>query len=1029
MILSDISIQRPVLASVMSLLILLIGAIAYDRLTVREYPKIDVPVVTVETKYPGASASIIESQVTQIIEDSLSGIEGVDFISSISRSETSQITVTFKLDRDPDDAASDVRDRVGRVRGDLPDDVDEPVTSKSEADAQPIIWLALSSDRHDPMLMSDLTDRLVKDPLQTVSGVANVLLFGDRRYSMRIWLDPARMAAYKVIPQDIEDALNKQNVEIPAGRIESSQREFSVLSRTDLNTVEQFNDIIIRNDEGYPVRIRDVATVNIAPEDDRNLSRFNGETAIALGVVKQSTANPLDVSNGIKERLPQIQSNLPEGIKVKIAYDSSIFIAKSIDSVFSTILQASGLVVLVIFFFLRNLRATLIPVITIPLSLIGVFAMMYFMGFSVNTLTLLAMVLAIGLVVDDAIVMLENIYRHVENGMTPIQAAFKGSREIGFAVIATTLTLVAVFAPVAFTPGRTGKLFTEFSLTLAGAVVVSTFIALTLSPMMASRLLKHEKRHSALFNLVEGWLVALNNGYATTLKFVLRSRVLALAIMAGSVFGSWYFYTQLPQELAPTEDRGDILAMSIAPDGASVGFVDRYARQVEGMLSAIPEGRHNFSIVGFPTETNSMAFISLKPWEERQRSQQSIAAELTPQLFGGVTGTMSFAMNLPSLGQSFISRPVEFIIKSNSDYAELQGISDQLMGRILQNPGFIQPDVDLKLNKPELAIDVDRNKASEVGVDISLIGRTLETYIASRQVTRFKKGGEQYDVIVQVQPDERSNPADLSNLYLRNQNDEMIQLSNLVDVQESVAPKELNHFDKMKSVTFQAILAPGYSVGEALDFIEQAMAEISPQTLYDYGGQSREFKNSSNSLLITAALAAIFTFLVLAAQFESFKHPLIIMLSVPPAIFGAVMALHFAGASLSIYSKIGLITLIGLVTKHGILIVEFANQLQEKGASVSDAVLEAATLRLRPILMTTAATVLGAFPLAFAFGAGAESRQQLGWVIVGGMTLGTILTLFVIPTVYSYLGKRLFKQVSYQETAEDTDSTINSATK
>ena len=1011
MILPEISIKRPVLATVLSLLILLVGAVSYERLTVREYPKIDVPVVTVETRYPGASASIIESQVTQIIEDSLSGIEGIDFIKSISRSGLSQITVNFKLDRDPDDAASDVRDRVGRVRGDLPDDVEEPITAKTEADAQPIFWLALSSDSHSMMEISDIADRMIKDPLQTVNGVASVMLFGDRRYAMRIWLDPARMAAYEVIPRDIEAALSSQNIEIPAGRIESNQREFSVLSRTDLNSVEQFENIIIRQDSGYPVRIRDVARVEIAPESERNKSRFKGKPAVALGVVKQSTANPLDVSKGIQARLPQIEKALPEGLRVELAYDSSIFIAESIKSVFNTILGASVLVVLVIFFFLRNLRATLIPIITIPLSLTGVFAFMLIMGFSINTLTLLAMVLAIGLVVDDAIVMLENIYRHVENGLSPIQAAFKGSKEIGFAVIATTLTLVAVFAPVAFTPGRTGKLFTEFALTLAGAVVVSTIIALSLSPMMSSRLLRHEKKHSAMFNLIEGWLQGLTNGYQRLLSKVLKSRLLALLIMAASLGGAGFLYTQLPQELAPFEDRGDILAMSIAPQGSSVDYVDRYSRQVEGMLSQVPEGARFFSIVGFPTDTDSMTFLGLQHWEDRDRKQQAITAELTPQLYGGVTGTMSFAMNLPSLGQNFISRPVEFIIKSNTDYAELKRISDELMGRILQNPGFIQPDIDLKLNKPELALDVNRDKASEMGLDIDLIGRSIETFMASRNVTRFKQDGEQYDVILQIEPDQRRDPTDLSTLYLRSNNNQMIQLSSVVDVSETVAPKELNHFDKMKSVTFQAILAPGYSVGDALDFIEQQMAEISPETLYDFGGQSREFKESGNSLMFTALLAGVFTFLVLAAQFESFRNPLIIMLSVPPALLGGLLALYLAGDSLSIYSKIGLITLIGLVTKHGILIVEFANQLQDQGRSLHDSIMEAAALRLRPILMTTGATVLGSMPLALALGAGAESRQQLGWVIVGGMTFGTLLTLFVIPTVYSYLGKRLFKQV------------------
>ncbi|RTE66302.1 efflux RND transporter permease subunit [Amphritea opalescens] len=1011
MILSEISIKRPVLAIVMSLLILLVGAVSYDRLTVREYPKIDVPVVTVETSYPGASASIIETQVTQIIEDSLSGIEGIDYITSVSRSESSQITVTFKLSRDPDDAASDVRDRVGRVRGNLPDDVEEPITAKTEADAQPVFWLALSSDNHSMMEISEIADRMVKDPLQTVDGVANVMLFGDRRFAMRIWLDPSRMAAYQIIPRDIEAALSSQNIEIPAGRIESNQREFSVLARTDLNTVEQFENIIIRNENSYPVRIKDVARVEIAPEDERKKSRFRGKPAVALGVVKQSTSNPLDVSSGIQERLPQIKAALPEGVNIDIAYDSSIFISESIKSVFQTIFEASLLVVAVIFFFLRNIRATLIPIVTIPLSLIGGFALMLMMGFSINTLTLLAMVLAIGLVVDDAIVMLENIYRHVEEGLSPIQAAFKGSKEIGFAIVATTLTLVAVFAPVAFTPGRTGKLFTEFALTLAGAVLVSGFIALSLSPMMCSRLLHHEKRHSYIFNLIEGWINSLTNGYQSLLKKVLRSRLLAVVMMVGSLAGAGFLFNQLPQELAPVEDRGTILAMSISPDGASVDYVDRYAKQVEGMLAKQPSADRFFTIVGFPTETNSMSFLGLKPWDERSQKQQSIVAELTPQLFGGVIGTMSFAMNPPSLGQSFISRPIEFIVKSNTDFAELKTIADQLMARILKNPGFIQPDIDLKLNKPELTLNVNRDKASEMGLDINLIGRSIETYMASRNVTRFKKDGDQYDVILQVEPSLRRSPSDLSNLYLRTNDGHMVQLSSVVDIKESVAPKELNHFDKMKAVKFQAILAPGYSVGDALDFIEQQMAEISPETLYDFGGQSREFKKSGSGLMLTAALALIFTFLVLAAQFESFRNPMIIMLSVPPALFGGLSALYFTGGSLNIYSQIGLITLIGLITKHGILIVEFANQLQDQGRDLQEAIIESATMRLRPILMTTGAMVLGTVPLAIAFGAGAESRQQIGWVIVGGLTFGTVLTLFIVPTVYSYLGRRLFKKV------------------
>ncbi|GGO79411.1 acriflavin resistance protein [Marinobacterium nitratireducens] len=1011
MILPDLSIRRPVLATVMSLLLLLIGLIAYDRLTVREYPKIDLPVVTVETSYPGASASIIESQVTQVLEDSLAGIEGIDFMSSISRTEQSQISVTFRLERDPDQAANDVRDRVGRVRSLLPDEIDEPVIAKTEADAQPIIYLAFASEDQNPMEITSVADLRVKDRLQTVPGVANVQIFGERRYAMRIWLDPTRMATYALIPEDVEDALRAQNIEIPAGRVESLDREFTILARTDLNRIAEFEQIIVRNVDDYPVRIRDVARVEVAPQSERIITRFRGESAVALGVVKQATANPLDVSRGIRAELEKLRPLLPEGMRVEIAYDSSVFIDESIQSVYRTLLQAGALVVLVIFLFLRNPRATLIPVVTIPLSLIGAFAMMWLFGFSINTLTLLALVLSIGLVVDDAIVMLENIYRHVEAGLDPIQAAFKGSREIAFAVIATTLTLVAVFVPLSFSEGRTGRLFTEFALTLAGAVVVSTFVALTLSPMMASRTLHLQKHHSALYSLIERWLQALISGYQRLLERLLHSRLLALSIMVASVLGGAWLYAQLPEELAPYEDRGTILTFSIAPEGSTPDYVDRYVRQLEAIVREIPEQNRYFTVIGFPTETNSLTFVGLKRWEDRERRQQTITEALSGRLYGEVSGTLSFAMNLPSLGQSPISRPVEFVVRSHADYRELKRISDELMQRVRQNPGFVQPDSDLKLNKPELQLWVDRDKASDLGIEIDAIGRALESYMAGRNVTRFKRQGEQYDVIVQIEDNQRRTPQDLTGIYVRSPDGGMVQLANLARVEEQVAPKELNHFDKARAVTIQSVLAPDYSLGEALRFLEDNLAEIAPEAGFDYTGPSREFRESSSSLQQTFALALCFIFLVLAAQFESFRNPLIILLSVPPALFGAMLALYLSDGSLSVYSQIGLITLIGLVTKHGILIVEFANQLQDQGLEIRDAILRSASLRLRPILMTTGATVLGALPLAIASGAGAESRQQIGWVIVGGMLFGTLLTLFVIPTVYSFFGKRTFKDV------------------
>jgi len=1004
MILSDISIRRPVLATVMNLLIVLVGIIAYDRLSVREYPNIDVPVVTVKTTYPGANAEIMETQVTQPLEDSLSGIEGIDFMTSVNRAESSQITINFRLNRDADAAANDVRDRVSRARGLLPDEIEEPIVSKEEADAQPIIYMAFSSDRHDPLEVTDVADRLVKDRVQTINGVANVMIFGERRYSMRIWLERTRMAAYGITPQDVEAALRAQNLEVPSGRIESAEREFTVLAETDLRTPEQFRQVILRDDEGYLVRLGDVARVAIGPAEERRITRFKGENAVALGIVKQSTANPLDVSAELRKMLPDIKAVLPEGMQVNIAYDKSIFIDRSIEAVYTTIAEAVALVIVVIFGFLRSVRATLIPMVTIPVSLVGAFIFMYAFGFSINTLTLLAMVLAIGLVVDDAIVMLENIYRHVENGEPPLQAALKGSKEIGFAVLAMTFTLAAVFAPVAFTEGRTGQLFAEFALTLAGAVIVSGFIALSLSPMMCSRMLKHEK-HGAIYEAGERVLNALNSGYERLLRGALHLRWLVIALALGVVVGMGVLFTQIKSELAPTEDRGLVMGIGIGPDGATPAYTDKSARQMEAIYKGIPEVERYFMVVGFPVVNQIISFVGLQDWNDRERSAGQIAGELRPKLFG-IPGVLAFALQPPSLGQSVISRPVEFYIQTTESYEALQAVTNKVMEKVRQNPGLANPDTDLKLNKPELRVSVNREKAATLGVDVSTINRTLETMLGGRKVTRYKQGGEQYDVIVQVDEVNRRDPQDLTNIQVRGTDDEMIPLTNLLSIEETVSPRELNHFNKLRAVKINANLAPGYSLGEALAFMQQTVREVAPEALSDYGGQSREFMESSNALYVTFLLALGFIYLVLSAQFESFRAPLIIMLSVPLAMAGALLTLKFTGGTLNVYSQIGLITLVGLITKHGILIVEFANQMRDRGHELQQAVVEAAVLRLRPILMTTGAMVLGAIPLALATGAGAESRIQIGWVIVGGMTFGTLLTLFVVPVVYTLLAGR-----------------------
>ncbi|MBI3452575.1 MAG: efflux RND transporter permease subunit [Rhodospirillales bacterium] len=1006
MVLSDLSIRRPVLATVLSLAVTLIGLMAYSRLSVREYPNIDEPVVSVETVYRGASAEIIESQITTPLEDSLSGIEGIDVLSSISRSERSQINVRFRLSRSPDAAAADVRDRVGRVRNRLPDDIDEPVITKVEADAQPIIYLAFSGDRQSALDVTDVADRFVKDRLQNLQGVAEVRIFGERRYAMRIWLDRARLAAYSLTPQDIETALRRQNVEVPAGRIESATREFTVLSETDLRTPEQFNDLIVKEATGYLVRLKDVGKAEIDARDTRVIARFNGNNAVAIGIVKQSTANPLDVSKAVRKALPAIMQGLPEGLNIDVAYDSSVFIERSIDNVFRTIGEAILLVMLVIFVFLRSFRAVLIPLVTIPVSLIGAFALMLLFGFSINTLTLLALVLAVGLVVDDAIVMLENISRYVEQRMNPVAAAFKGSREIAFAVVAMTITLAAVYAPVGFQTGRTGRLFTEFALTLAGAVIVSGFVALTLSPMMSSLLLRHQARHGLLYRLIETGIEALTRGYRAALAVTLTVRTAVIVAMILVASFAVVLFKALPSELAPLEDRGTIVAIGIAPEGSTIEFTDSYARRMEAFYRQIPEVEKFFMVVGFPTVTQAISFVRLYDWEKRNVKQQQITADLGPKMFGGIPGILAFPTNPPSLGQSVIEKPVQFVLQTSAPYSVLQAAVDQLLAAARENPGIGNPDVDLKLNKPELKVNIDREKAADLGLDIEAIGRTVETMLGGRQVTRFKQNGKQYDVVVQVANVDRTSPSDLTAIFVRTRAGEMIPLSSLVTVTESVAPKELNHFNKLRSATITATLAPGYTLGEALAYLQAAADKLPANIVNDLAGQSREFRTSTGGIYITFLLALAFIYLVLAAQFESFIDPFIIMLTVPLSMTGALLALKLTGGTLNVYSQIGLVTLVGLITKHGILIVEFANQLQERGMGKLEAVVESATLRLRPILMTTGAMVLGSVPLALATGAGAESRQSIGWVIVGGLTFGTVLTLFVVPTAYTLLARR-----------------------
>ena len=1013
--LSDISIKRPVFAAVVSLILVIFGLSSMKDLAIREYPDIDAPIVSVITLYKGAPATIIESQVTQIIEESVSGIEGVKQITSKSREERSEVTIEFVVSRDVDAAASDVRDKISGSVGNLPLDAESPIVLKTEADASPFIWIGMKSNEWNAIQLSDYADRYLVDTFSVVPGVAKVLIGGERRPAMRIWLNRSSMAAYGVTVNDIEDALLKQNLELPSGRVESDRREFAVRTDSGLVTEKQFEDIVITQKANYLVRLSDVAEVNLGTEEERYEVRANEEPAIGLGVIKQSKANELEIANGIRAKLSELQSSLPEQVELFIAYDRSRFVDASIKEVFKALAIAMCLVIAVIFLFLRSFWATLIPAVAIPVSLISSFIILDMFGFSINVLTLLAYVLAVGLVVDDAIIVLENIHRRIENNEPVLLASIRGSRQIGFAVIATTLSLIAVFVPLSMMGGNTGRLFSEFGISMAGAVLFSSLVALTLTPMMCSKILKQKKSDNLFYRNSEKVFLKLNKGYEWLLDKTLSFPIIIVAIGIAFSAASYSLYKEVPKEFAPTEDRGVFLVVLMAPEGATLNYTRDYLLEVEGQLASIgPKGTKEIDTLfgvlapglSRPSPVNfAIAFVVLKPWEERERSQQSIVKEFFPKLLG-IPGANVFAINPPSLNQPGGKAPVQFVLGGPS-YDTLKDWSKIIIDKTKEeNPKLLSIDGDYKETKPELKVNIDRNRAAAMEVSIADIGRTLETMLGSRFVTTLNDRGIQYNVVLQARGKDRETPNDLENIYVRNANNDLIPLNNLITTKETAAPKELNRFDRMRSVTISASLAPGYSLGEALDYLDNlALTSLPPEARISYAGQSREFRDSSSSLMITFGLALLIVFLVLAAQFESFVHPIIIMLSVPLAITGALATLYFTGITLNVYSQIGLVMLIGLVAKNAILIVEFANQLREEGKSIRDAVKESAAARLRPILMTTIATVFGAMPLALATGAGAESRSSIGWVIVGGVTFSTVLSLFVVPTLYSLLAR------------------------
>lgn len=1014
MLISDVSVKRPVFAAVISLILVIIGLMSVKSMPIREYPDIQRPIVSISTDYRGAASDIVERRVTQVLEDQIAGISGITKISSRSYDERSAITLEFSRERDVDAAANDVRDRIGRVLGMLPDEADPPEVSKRDSSAETTMWIDVSSDTRTLMDVSDYAERYLVDALSVVEGVATIRRSGLRRPAMRIWVDPKRLAARGLTVTDIEDALRRENVQIPSGRLESTTREFTLRTDTGFRAVSDFEQLVLmRGADNYLIRLGEVADIELAPENVRSFSRTDGKTGTSLGIIPQAQANLLQVNSDVAKRIDELQSTLPDDIRLGINMDNSVFIRESMKEVAKALGLALLLVLVVIFGFIGTLRATLIPAITIPISIIAAFIVMNALGFSLNTLTMLGFVLAIGLVVDDAIVVLENIARRIEKKEPTLLAATNGSREIGFAVIATTLVLVAVILPVSFMPGNIGLVFGEFGISLAAAVVFSSLIALTLVPMLATKMFADNRLHrSWLTHLVNKLFQRVARAYEKLLRRTIRHPWLVLA-GALLVFGSSLaLLGKLPVEYMPREDRGIAMINLTAPDGASLDYTLGYVKMAEKIALLDKEkgdvkrvlGRSG-SWGGGSDVNTGMVFSPLAVWSERDRTAAEIAQNWNRQL-GELPGVQAFAMapGAWSLGQS--SRPLNIVL-GGTNYEELAEWRDIVIREAEKNPGLSNLQSDYKERKPKIDVAIDRDRAADLGVSLSAVGRTLETILGSRVVTTFIDRGEEYRVILQGADERRQTPSDLDNIYVRSTiSGQLIPLSNLVTLKELAGPVDLRRFDRMRSVSISGSINPGYSLGAALSDLERIVEENLPETVrLNYNGESRDFKNTGNAIYLTFILALTIAYLVLAAQFESFKHPLIIMTTVPLALTGALVGLFVFDSTINIYSQIGAIMLIGLAAKNGILIVEFANQLRDRGAEFHDAIIESSKTRLRPVLMTSMCTAFGSVPLLLATGAGALSRQSIGAVVFFGVTFSVLLTLVVVPTVYSLIAK------------------------
>jgi multidrug efflux pump len=1008
MSISSLSIRRPVLASVMSIVIILFGVISFFYLGVREYPSVDPPIVTVSTSYVGANADVMEAQITEPLEESVNGIAGIRTLTSVSREGQSTLTVEFNLDVDLETAANDVRDRVSRAQRNLPPDAEPPTVTKADADASPIVFMTINSERRDLLDLTSIADNTFKERLQTIPGVSGIQIWGSKDYAMRMWMDPIRLAAYGLTPLDVQNALSRENVELPSGRIEGTSTELSVRTMGRLTTVEEFNNLIIREENGQKIRFRDIGYAELGAQNERTVLKRDGIPMVGVVAIPQPGSNQLSIAEEFHKRVDQIKTDLPEDINVAVGFDTTEYIQQSINEVQQTVFVALALVILVIFFFLRDPRSTLIPVIVIPIALIGSLFVMYVAGFSINVLTMLAIVLAIGLVVDDAIVVLENIYAKMEKGLPAIEAGILGSKEIFFAVVATSLALVSVFLPIMFLGGQTGRLFREFGVVIAGAVIISSFVALTLTPMLSTKILTKGAEKNWFYRKTEPFFEWLNNLYKSSLESFMRVRWMAFVIIGITGVFIAILYANIPEELAPSEDRGSIRIFATAPEGASFEYMDAY---VDEMIQITQENIPEVEFLGTVTSpgfgaagsvNSAFGFLTLSDAEERERSQNEIANQLSG-LMATLTGAQSFVSQPQSIGNRRGGLPVQYVLQAQS-LDQLKEVIPQFLREANSDETFVFAEVDLKFNQPELQVQIDRDRARSLGVSVRDIAQTLQLSLSGTRFAYFIIDSKQYWVIGQMEREHRSAPIDLKTIFVRNSNNELIQMDNLVTIEESSSPPQLYRFNRFNSATISAQLADGKTIGEGIEAMDAIAARVLPTNVVtDLAGASRDFAESAASLLFIFILAQILIFLVLAAQFESFIDPLIILFTVPLALFGTLLSIWYFDQTLNIFSQIGAIMLIGLIAKNGILIVEFANQRQEQGLSIMESIMDASAVRFRPILMTTISTILGILPIALALGAGSESRSSMGIAVIGGLLIGSLFTLYVIPAIYSYM--------------------------